>query len=170
MPPFLKEVFDSKERLRFYSTIQSQVEVQLDLHLGLDQRIPICRQTTRAIMEKILESEELAKVNLAEHHHFFGLTKTSTMTDQRDRFISFFSRATAVRLKDVRILNQGRVYSLTNAHCPQSGSTWRAHQGPTGRSWQQRAEYTIILQNLTRFDEIGRVEACLNSRSRLGSS
>ena len=43
---------------------------------GARSGIPISRQKTRSIMEKILKSEELAKVSLEEIHQFFGMTKT----------------------------------------------------------------------------------------------
>ena len=47
---------------------------------------------------------------------------------------------------------------------PGTRSVWGRQQGPNGRNWQQRAEYTIVLHNLTRFNEIGRVMAYLKSK------
>ena len=43
MPEFLRAVLDSKERLRLYSTVQTQVEGHLVLHLGHTRGIPLGR-------------------------------------------------------------------------------------------------------------------------------
>ena len=165
MPLFFKAVLDSQERLRLYSTVQAQVEGHLALSLGPDRGIPISRQTTRSITETILESAELSQVSLPELHQFFSLTKTINY-DRATKSLHFFffSRETAERLKHVRIPYRGRVYTLSNAHRPERGSVWGRQQGPTGHTWHQRAEYTIVLHNLTRFNEIGRVAAYLKSK------
>ena len=165
MPDFLRAVLDSKERLRLYSTVQAQVEGHLVLHLAHTRGIPVGRQTTRAITESILESAEIAKVNLQEVHKLLGLTKTINY-DRSTKSIHFFffSRNAAMGLQDVRIPFQGRVYMLTNEHHPERGSVWNRQQGPSGRAGLLRAEYSIILHNLTRFNEIGRVAAYLKSK------
>ena len=59
MPRFLRDVPDSKERQRFCSSIQAEVYDQLVLHLDQSQGISISLQTTRSIIETILDLAEL---------------------------------------------------------------------------------------------------------------
>ena len=135
------------------------------LHLGHTRGIPVGRQTTRAITEFILESAEIAKVNLQEVHQLLGLTKTINCDRSTESIqFFFFSRNAAMSLQDVRIPLQERVYMLTNEHHQEHGSVWNRQQGPSGRAGLLRAEYSIILHNLTRFNEIGRVAAYLKSK------
>uniref|UniRef100_A0AAV1TMW8 CCHC-type domain-containing protein n=1 Tax=Peronospora matthiolae TaxID=2874970 RepID=A0AAV1TMW8_9STRA len=165
MPDFLRSVLDSKERLRLYSTVQAQVEGQLVLHISGGRDIPLSRQTTKAITEKILESAELLRVSLPDLHRLLGSTKTiSYNRSTRSILFLFFSRNKAKKLQDVQVPFQGRVYTLENAHQPVRGSLWLNQRGPDGRSGYPRSAYTIILYNLTRFDDIGRIAAYLRSK------
>ena len=66
MPPFITVVLDSRESLRLYSTILAQVEVHLVLALGPDRCVPIGGQTKRSIVAAVLDSAEIAQVNLPE--------------------------------------------------------------------------------------------------------
>uniref|UniRef100_A0AAV1TQW4 LAGLIDADG endonuclease n=1 Tax=Peronospora matthiolae TaxID=2874970 RepID=A0AAV1TQW4_9STRA len=91
MPDFLRSVLACKERLRLYSTVQAQVEGQLVLHISGGRDIPLSRQTTKVITEKILESAELLRVSLPDLHRLLGSTKTiSYNRSTRSIHFSFF--------------------------------------------------------------------------------
>ena len=93
MPDFLRSVFDSRERLRLYSTIQAQGEGQLVLTIGICRYIPISRQTSNGITKMILESAELLRVSLTDFHRFLGLTNAISNTrSSRTIHFYFFSR------------------------------------------------------------------------------
>lgn len=165
MPDFLKAVMDSKERLRLYSTVQTQEEDQLVLHLARGRTVPISKQTTHALTEMILESAELLRVSLPDVHQLLRLTKTiSYNRTTRTIHFFFFSRGAAIEVQDVHIPFQGTVYTLENVHHPTRGSVWSNQRGPDGRSGHTSAEYTVYLYNLSRFNEIGRVAAYLKSK------
>uniref|UniRef100_A0AAV1VGC9 CCHC-type domain-containing protein n=1 Tax=Peronospora matthiolae TaxID=2874970 RepID=A0AAV1VGC9_9STRA len=165
LPDFLNSVFDSDERLRLCRTVQAQVEGQLVLQLRHGRDIPIGRRTTHAITEKILESAEILRVCLPDLHRFLGLAKTiSYNRSTRSIHFYFFTRAIAKAHQDVVVPFQGRAYTLENVHHPVRGSVWLNQRGPDGRSSHPRAAYTILLYNLTRFDDIGRIAAYLRSK------
>uniref|UniRef100_A0AAV1USB4 CCHC-type domain-containing protein n=1 Tax=Peronospora matthiolae TaxID=2874970 RepID=A0AAV1USB4_9STRA len=165
LPDFLNSVFDSDERLRLCRTVQAQVEGQLVLKLRHGRDIPIGRRTTHAITEKILESAEILRVCLPDLHRFLGLAKTiSYNRSTRSIHFYFFTRAIAKAHQDVVVPFQGRAYTLENVHHPVRGSVWLNQRGPDGRSSHPRAAYTILLYNLTRFDDIGRIAAYLRSK------
>lgn len=165
MLPFMRQVFDGKERLRVYSTIQAQVEGELVLHLNRHRGVRISRQSTKALTETILESAELARVNLQALHAMLGQTKTISY-DQVTKTIHFFffTRDTAVLHRDVLVPYMGGIYRLQNAHQQARGTVWQRQQGPDDTVTQRRAEYTILLYNLTRFNEIGRIAAFLQAK------
>lgn len=55
VPTSISQVLKSEERFRLYSTIQTQVEDELILRLDRTHGIRVCRRTTKAITETILE-------------------------------------------------------------------------------------------------------------------
>ena len=105
-----------------YSTIQAQVEGELILQLDRARRIKVSRRTTKAITETILESAELARVNLTALHHMLSQTK-SICYDHVNKTIHFyfFTRTTAERHKEVRVPFYGGLYRLQNAHRQERG-------------------------------------------------
>ena len=160
MPDFIQQVLKSEERLRLYSTIQAQVEGELTFQLDRARVVPLSRRTTKAITEAILESAELARINLQDLHLMLSQTKTIGY-DHVTKTIHFyfFTRTTAERHKDVRVPFRGAVYRLQNAHRPEHGSIWRRQQGLNGKQQGRRVEYTVHLHNLTRFSDVGRIAA-----------
>uniref|UniRef100_A0AAV1TWG6 CCHC-type domain-containing protein n=1 Tax=Peronospora matthiolae TaxID=2874970 RepID=A0AAV1TWG6_9STRA len=165
LPHFFNSVFGSDERLRLCRTVQAQVEGHLVLKLRHGRDIPIGRRTTHALTEKILESAEILPVCLPDLHRFLGLAKTiSYNRSTRSIHFYFFTRAIAKAHQDVVVTFQGRAYTLENVHHPVRGSVWLNQRGPDGRSSHPRAAYTILLYNLTRFDDIGRIAAYLRSK------
>uniref|UniRef100_A0AAV1UJ31 LAGLIDADG endonuclease n=1 Tax=Peronospora matthiolae TaxID=2874970 RepID=A0AAV1UJ31_9STRA len=125
MPAFLPRILRSEKCLRLVSTIQAQVEGELIMQLGLSRGVRVTRQSTKAITERILESAELARVNLPALHDMLGQTKKISY-DQVTKSISlfFFTKETAEKHKEVRVPFSGGVYRLQNAH--------RAESGPAG--------------------------------------
>ncbi|KAE9010242.1 hypothetical protein PF011_g9908 [Phytophthora fragariae] len=165
LPVFIKQVLDAQERLRLHSTIQAQVEGELVLHLIRNRGVRVSQQTTKAITDAILESAELARVNLTDVHRMLSQTKTIS-NDRVTKSIHFyfFTRETAVKHKNVRVPFKGTVYTLQNAHRPVAGTVWQRQQGPDGVYAPPRAEYVIHLYNITRFNKIGRIAAYLKAK------
>ena len=124
-PDFIQQVLKSEERLRLYSTIQAQVEGELILQLDHARGIKLSRRTTKVTIQAILESAELARINLPDLHLMLSQTKTIGY-DRVTKTIHFyfFPRTTADRLKDVRVPFYGGVFRLQNAHRLEQGSIW----------------------------------------------
>ena len=72
IPDSFRVVVDNKERPHLYRTIQAQIEGQLVMHNGRGRDISISRRTTHAITDMILESAELARVNVYDIHQMLG--------------------------------------------------------------------------------------------------
>uniref|UniRef100_A0AAV1V7Y5 CCHC-type domain-containing protein n=2 Tax=Peronospora matthiolae TaxID=2874970 RepID=A0AAV1V7Y5_9STRA len=165
MPAFLPHILRSEECLRLVSTIQAQVEGELIMQLGRSGGVRVTRQSTKAITERILESAELARVNLPALHNMLGQTKTISY-DQVTKSIHFyfFTRETAEKHKEVRVPFSGGVYRLLNAHRAAAGPIWDRQRGLNGQPQGRRVEYTILLLNVTRFVDIGRIAAFLKEK------
>ena len=82
------QVLSSEDRLRLFSTIQAHVEGELILKLDRARGIRVTRRTTKALTEAILESAELARVNIQALHLILSQTKTICY-DQVDKTIIF---------------------------------------------------------------------------------
>lgn len=165
MPDFIQQVLKGEERLRLYSTIQAQVEGELILQLDRAGGIKLSRRTTKAITEAILESAELARINLPDLHLMLNQTKTIGY-DHVTKTIHFyfFTRTTAARHKDVRVPFYGGVYRLQNAHRTEQGSIWQRQHGLNGKPRGRRVEYTVHLHNLSRFSDVGRIAAYFKAK------
>ena len=92
LPHFLKRIFTAKDRLRFLTTIQLQVEGELSFSLDGSITIAASRQHTQALKEDVLLAAEGLKVNLEDLHLMLSQVKTiSYNTGQRTIHFFFFT-------------------------------------------------------------------------------
>jgi hypothetical protein len=164
MPGFLESVMGAKEKLRFYATIQQQVEGELVLRLQSWSQVKDARQLTRDIKEDILtEAAALGnRVSFVELQQMLGLAKTlSYDCAERSIHFFFFDRATASKFELTQVPYSGAVYQLRNVHNPHSGSVWTRQLGRDGVRVTTQREYEIHISNITRFTDVGRLAAFL---------
>jgi hypothetical protein len=88
LPDFMSGVLDAKERIRFHSTIQKQVEGELIMHLRGRGRIKESRQQTRVIKDDILLEAAKARINVSDLHQLFNMAKTISYNELLGRYIS----------------------------------------------------------------------------------
>ncbi|KAF1784688.1 hypothetical protein GQ600_6041 [Phytophthora cactorum] len=139
-PAFLKDVLDSASGRRVNSP------------LGSTRGIRVSPQSTRAITETILESAELARVNLPALQRCLDKPNDQLRpSDEVNSFLLLYEATTAAH-QEVVVPFKVEV-RVQNAHRP---SEARLHRQFVFRrqSASERAEYTVVIYNLTRFNEI----------------
>ncbi|KAE9122518.1 hypothetical protein PF010_g6723 [Phytophthora fragariae] len=162
MPDFLKSILDAKELIRFYRTIQRQVEGELVVQLHSGVHIHESRQQTREIKDDILAAAVEAKVNVPELQRMLHLAKTISYNHAtRSIHIFFFDRKTAGKYQGWQLPFKRAVYRLVNVHRPDSGSVWARQLGRDGVRLTDSRKYQIDIYNITRFTDVGRLTAYL---------
>jgi len=168
LPDFMSGVLDAKERIRFHSTIQKQVEGELIMHLRGRGRIKESRQQTRVIKDDILLEAAKARINVSDLHQLFNMAKTISYNETtRTIHFFFFDRATAVKYQRMQIPFNGVIHGLRNAHQPDSGPVWARQLGRDGVRLAAQREYAIDIYNVTRFTDVGRLLAYLQKHVKV---
>ncbi|KAE9268904.1 hypothetical protein PR003_g31299, partial [Phytophthora rubi] len=163
-PGFLKSVLDSKECIRLYGTIQKQVEGELVLQLRGWIKIKKSRQSTRAIKDDILSAAVNQGMHQTDIRQLLHLAKTISYNHvHRSIHFHMFDRATAIKFQDTQIPFRKAIYRLRNAHRPDSGSIWTRQLGRDGVRLETQREYEVDIYNVTRFTDVGRLNAYLQA-------
>ncbi|RLN52050.1 hypothetical protein BBJ29_010003 [Phytophthora kernoviae] len=142
LPQLAKRILAPAERLRLYGT-----------------------QSTKALVEAMLLAAETKKMAVEELHGMLNKVKTISY-DRVTKSIHFFffTRETAVDQGKILLPYRGRLYRLQNAHRKEDGAVWDRQVGADGIRGSPKAEYQILIHNITRFFDIGRFTAYLQRK------
>ena len=92
-----------------------------------------------------------------------GLTKTISYNRTKNYPLLLFSLKTAAQQSRSHSFSGQGVHTAGHRHQDVSGSVWLDQSGPDGRLGRSRAEYIIVLSNLTLFHAIRCIAAYLKT-------
>ncbi|RLN55252.1 hypothetical protein BBP00_00008579, partial [Phytophthora kernoviae] len=164
LPQLAKRILAPAERLRLYGTVQAQVEGELFLSLRGEKGVPESQQSTKALVKAILLAAGTKKMAVEELHGMLNKVKTISYDRVTKSIHFFFTRETAVDQGKILLPYRGRLYRLQNAHHEEDGTVWDRQVGADGVRGSPKAEYQILIHNITRFFDIGRFTAYLQRK------
>ncbi|EEY65301.1 uncharacterized protein PITG_21776 [Phytophthora infestans T30-4] len=122
----------------------------------------IIRQHTQAIQEDIRVAAEVMHTNTPDLRKMLSLAKTISYNHvHRSLHFFFFDRATARQYRNVQVPFNRNVYRLANVHRPDTGSVWLRQLAHDGTRKSPQRQYEVDIYIITRFTDIGRIEAYL---------